>query len=84
MAKRKLDTSLNGIPRGNYCYHIDGKFAEDGSIPIRLCPYWQRIKGGAKCQYLNLESRDYDPNLIWDQIKVCGVHLPPSEPDDYE
>ena len=70
-------TRLNGIPNGHYCYIIeeDTKFDDQDRIPIRLCPYWKSIKGGARCEYLGVDSKREDLySLIWDQVKECGVN----------
>lgn len=50
-----------------YCY--------SGSLGSGLCPYWKKTETGARCEYLEVDSVEGDwDNLIWDQIKQCGVN----------
>lgn len=70
-----IDTGL--IPKQTpYCYSIDvtrlkGKnlLSEDGSLPINLCPYYVRGKGGfTGCLY----TKDYIADIVFaDQVKIC-------------
>lgn len=81
MGKRGLTELV--IPEGPYCYRPLGPMAvppEGGlpRMPIKLCPYWhseRRADGsiderGAYCQYMD----EYDPIILWDQVKICGVN----------
>ncbi len=67
--------SLDVIPKNtDYCY--------ERNAPARTvnCPYWHKKENGAYCEFLNSYSEEYDSsNLIWDQVKECGVNLPDEE-----
>lgn len=75
--KRVID--IHEIPRGDYCYTllkpiqptmVDGR----PGWRIALCPYWERTDNGARCNLLNVVSEKYDENLVWDQVKICGIN----------
>lgn len=56
------------IPSGPYCYEY-----RDGLR--HTCPHWKATPDGARCEHLNLHSVRYQmDNLVWDQVKECGVH----------
>lgn len=57
------------IPLGPYCYS-----------DRKTCPYWEYIERyKAKCNYLRIEDNKNDVDLLWDQIKLCGVNNPDDE-----
>lgn len=71
-----MDTNL--IPKGNYCYKpSDTPIDLSGDVPrLRIipCPFWKATEDGAYCSHLDLHSEKYDMNLIWDQVKMCGIN----------
>jgi len=65
---KTIRKKVSQIPKGQYCYTLLND-------EFKICPFWENIKGGAKCKLLKLKSKKYDPfNLIWDQCKECSYN----------
>ena len=71
----------DSIPHGPYCYSGSRNPADKNYKP---CPYWEMFpeteESGAKghCSYLAKTDGDSGFDLLWDQVKECGINY------DYE
>lgn len=57
------------IPFGCYCYDVIGY--EDYKQKVKMCPYYEKGKMYATCEYLGEIKFDH---LLEDKIKICGVN----------
>jgi hypothetical protein len=74
---------IKQIPEGPYCYTPIMWDTEKFSLHIKSCPFFKYKKDGSvKCSLLNLKSRAFDLNLLWDQVKCCSINDNYSEPTD--
>lgn len=72
----------DSIPHGPYCYFGSRNPSADNYKP---CGYWEFIPAKDEessprghCNYLNKTDEDGSCDLLWDQVKECGIN------DDYE
>lgn len=63
------------IPAGPYCYASLEPMDERGRMRIKgMCPHWKSRPGDhAYCGFLGY-STEFERELLWDQVKVCGVN----------
>jgi hypothetical protein len=90
----ELDGDESVIPTGDYCYTVLGfEEAKDGQPPrmkTALCPYWAANPEAPATLYgycAKLKCGDYSEgeeatNLLFDQVKECGINQPDEEPED--
>ncbi len=66
--------SEDDIPTGFYCYQSLSPVDDEGIMPVRgKCPLWEPRPGeNAYCGFLKYET-EYGRELLWDQVKICGV-----------
>ena len=68
MRKLKVEKGESVVPRGMYCYDEKGN-----------CPYWDKAENGQEqndgyCWMMGKGDWDPDMDLLWDQVKSCGVN----------
>lgn len=75
--------SLEVIPHGPYCYTIlnapHRPIKAPWVIQTKLCPYWSLNKEKPEqmngyCSYLEKGDWEDGVDLLWDQVKNCGVN----------
>ncbi len=68
--------TTENIPYGNYCYTIICVDEKRFVIHTKECPYWERINSMyARCNFLKLQDSDEEDFLLWDQVKLCNIHI---------
>jgi hypothetical protein len=73
-------SDVSKIPHGIYCYSVD----KNGKN--KVCPFWsinhskEEIRNGY-CSYLKKGDWENESafNLLWDQVKECGVNMEDGE-----
>lgn len=79
------------IPHGDYCYIREEapKLENNFHGKIKNCPFWDSFYpkmpeySNGFCHFMKVGDFTKDgTDLLWDQIKCCGVNLPDEK--DYE
>jgi hypothetical protein len=68
------DEQRNEIPKGWYCYTRLGDFDDNGRMPVKKCPHFRALPDDhARCELLKYTT-EYSRELLWDQVKICGIN----------
>lgn len=72
------------IPHGDYCYSILQEPCAETNYALRVktCPFWKLLdehphQMNGWCDYLKTgDMVEGGTDLLWDQVKECGVNSP--------
>lgn len=77
------------VPHGDYCYKIiEASSFENLGGKIKKCPFWDILptlpeQSFGFCHLMKIGDFTKDgTDLLWDQVKCCGVNLP--DESEYE